>query len=244
MIWAKTIFGLLLFSSPSMAQDLSEERARQLLDQTDDMHRGQSSYSKLSMSVKTERWERTLSIEAWSQGEEKSLMKILSPAKEAGTATLKVDDNIWNYLPKVDRTMKVPSSMMSGSWMGSHFTNDDLVKESRMADDFTYSMSLNDTGNYIIECLAKEDAAVVWGKVVVKLTSDELPQEIQYYSERMELKRTMIFSDIREMDGKKIPFRMKLIPNDKPAEYTEIFYDELKFGIEIPESTFTVQALK
>jgi len=239
----------LLFATAALAQDdADQERARQLLDATDDMHRGASSHSKVTMNVKTKRWERSLTMEGWAQGEERSLIKILSPAKEAGMATLKVDDNIWNYLPKVDRTMKVPAGMMSGSWMGSHFTNDDLVKESRMADDFTYELksepAADGTGEYIVECVPKPDAPVVWGKVVVKLTPDELPTEITYWDEKGELVRTMSFSDLREQDGRGFPGKMKLVPEDEPGEYTEVIYDEIEFDVEIPETLFTLQALK
>ncbi len=226
----------------------SQERARALLDATDDMHRGASSYSKVTMHVKTARWDRTLTMEGWAQGEEHSLTKILSPAKEAGMATLKVEDNIWNYLPKVDRTMKVPAGMMSGSWMGSHFTNDDLVKESRMADDFDFDLTAepaaDGTGEYVIECTAREDAAVVWGKIVVKLRPDEQPTEITYWDEDGSLVRTMTFSDYHEADGRMIAGRMKLVPAAEPDEFTEIVYDEIDFDVEIPEGTFTLQALK
>jgi hypothetical protein len=226
----------------------SQQRARDLLDKTDDMHRGESSHSKVTMHVKTARWDRTLTMEGWAQGEERSLTVILSPAKEAGMATLKVDDNIWNYLPKVDRTMKVPAGMMSGSWMGSHFTNDDLVKESRMADDFVFDLTaepgVDGSEGYVIECVAKEDAAVVWGKIVVKLRPDEQPTEITYWDEDGELVRTMSFTDYREIGGRMIAGKMRLVPADEPDEFTEVIYDEIEFGVEIPDSTFTLQALK
>jgi hypothetical protein len=200
------------------------------------------------MHVKTARYERTMTMESWAQGEDRSLIRILAPAKEAGMATLKVDDNIWNYLPKVDRTMKVPAGMMSGSWMGSHFTNDDLVKDSRMADDFTYRMLRepggDPQGTWAIECLPKPDAAVVWGKVLVTLGADELPREITYWDEQGALARTMRFDDVRSTGGRRIPFRMTLIPADAPEEFTEVIYQDIEFDLAIPESTFTLQALK
>ncbi len=247
-----TIATLGLFATAALAQEPvlteSQQRARDLLDKTDDMHRGESSHSKVTMHVKTSRWDRTLTIEGWAQGEERSLMKILSPAKEAGMATLKVDDNIWNYLPKVDRTMKVPAGMMSGSWMGSHFTNDDLVKESRMADDFSFDLTsepgVDGASEYVIECLPKPDAPVVWGKVIVKLRADEQPTEITYWDEDGELVRTMSFTDYKEIGGRMIAGRMKLVPADEPDEFTEVIYDEIEFGVEIPDSYFTLQALK
>jgi outer membrane lipoprotein-sorting protein len=227
----------------------NEPTARELLDQVDDLHRGTSSHALSTMHVKTSRWDRTLSMEVWSEGDERSLIRILSPAKEAGMTTLKVDDNIWNYLPKVDRTMKVPAGMMSNNWMGSHFTNDDLVKESRMADDYIFqftSMPDEDpTGLYVIECIPNPDAPVVWGKVVVQVRAeDRLPTEITYWDERGTLVRTMAFDDIREIDGRPVPFRMMLTPADTPEEFTEVIYDDLNFDVEIPASVFTLQALK
>ncbi len=238
----------LALAAPAAAQS-DDDLARELLDATDDVQRGDSSHARVSMHVKTARWERSMTMEAWSKGEEKSLIKILSPAKEAGMSTLKVEDNIWNYLPKVDRTMKVPASMMSGAWMGSHFSNDDLVKESRMADDYTYEITSrpgdNPDGLYIIDLTPKPDAPVVWGKVVVKIRGeDRMPVSIEYHDERDGLARTMNFSDIRELGGKLVPCKMTLLPADKPEEFTEVVYESLEFDVDIPDSTFTLQALK
>ena len=146
---------------------------QRLLEKADDMMRGESSEGKLTMHVKTARWDRTLSMNVWSQGTDKSLVQITDPAKERGMATLKVDKNIWNYLPKVDRTIKVPASMMSGSWMGSHFTNDDIVKDARYSRDFHNKLlegpEENDKGLYVIESIPKPDTPVVWGKIIIKI---------------------------------------------------------------------------
>ncbi|MCO4773380.1 MAG: outer membrane lipoprotein-sorting protein [Deltaproteobacteria bacterium] len=237
----------LLMAAPAVADDADVELARELLDGTDDIYRGTSSVATMKMNVKTERWTRSLTMKSWSKGEEKSLVRIVEPAKEAGVTTLKVGENIWNYLPKVDRTMKVPAGLMSGSWMGSHFSNDDLVKESRMADDFTFAITERpdgDKGNWVVECTVKEDAAVVWGKVLVKLRPDRLPEKITYYDEKDVLVRTMSFQDYREIDGRMMPSTMRLTPEDKPGEYTEVIYDDLSFSEEVPDSMFTLQALK
>jgi len=238
----------LLASTPTLADEASQARARELLDGTDDMHRGASSHARVTMHVKTARFERTLTMESWAEGEERSLIKILSPAKEAGMTTLKVEDNIWNYLPKVDRTMKVPAGMMGGSWMGSHFTNDDLVKESRMADDFTFDLleepAADGSGQWVIECVARPDAPVGWGKVLVKVAPNEVPTEISYWDEKGTLVRRMVFSDVRMVDGRPIPFSMKLIPEDEPGEYTEMTYELIEFDVELDASMFTLQGLR
>ena len=130
--WIGLVVVLLSAGSSSAAEPTVVE----LLRLTDDMMRGESSHAEMTMLVKTERWQRELRMESWSEGTDRSLVRILSPQKEAGTATLKVEKDIWNYLPKVDRTIRVPSSMMSASWMGSHFTNDDLIADSRFDRDY------------------------------------------------------------------------------------------------------------
>ena len=238
------------FALPSQGIAQTDEAlARELLERTDDMHRGESSTATITMHVKTDRYERTMTMRIWSQGEEKSLIIIEQPPKEAGTATLKDGNNIWNYLPNVDRTMKVPTTMMSGNWMGSHFTNDDLVKDSRMADDYSYAIIERPKDNeerlWVIELTPKEEAAVVWGKVVVKIRdADRVPTEIMYWNERGEPKRTMQFFNVKKIDGRMVPMTMRLIPNDKPQEFTEFQYESLDFDVEIPASTFSLQALK
>ena len=134
---APLLLGLGLSASAAAAGPTVEE----LLDATDDFSRGSSSHGKMTMQVKTDRYERTMKMEVWSRGTEDSLIRILEPAKEKGVSTLKVGDNMWNYLPKVDRTLKIAGAAMSGSWMGSHISNDDLVKSSRLREDFTYKLT-------------------------------------------------------------------------------------------------------
>ena len=162
------IFIFVIFSNYVNASNLDPEK---ILDGVDDLYRSNASHGIITLSVTTVNWQRTLTLEQWSKDEDKSLFKILKPKKEKGLSTLRVDKNVWNYMPKVKRVVKIPSSMMSSSWMGSHFTNDDLVRESRMADDYNFSITFEGIreGNAIIEitCIPYNDAAVVWGKVVV-----------------------------------------------------------------------------
>lgn len=220
----------------------------ELLDATDDINRGASSIAVVEMQVKTSRYERTMRMKAWSEGTEKTLIIIEEPAKDAGIATLKVDDNIWNYLPKADRTMKVPAGMMSGAWMGSHFSNDDLVKESRLSEDFDGSITSrpadNPDGVYVIDLIPKPDAAVVWGKISVRVTPEKLPVDITYYDEKDRLVRTMSFDDYRDFDGRMAPGTMLLLPKDKEGEFTKITYVSMDLDVDIPADTFTLQALK
>ena len=225
----------------------AEPTIEELLRATDDVARGDSSQATVEMQVKTARYERSMKMEMISQGTEKSLIRILEPAKDAGIATLKLDDNLWNYLPKVDRTMKVPAGMMSGSWMGSHFTNDDLVRESRLSEDYTFAFEKkpeNGAGDYVIACTPKPDAPVVWGKVVVAVTPEQVPVKIDYYDEKQRLVRTMEFSDVQKVDGMLQPMRFRIVPHDKPGEFTELRYSGLSFDAGLSDDLFTLQALK
>ena len=222
----------------------AEPTIEELLDATDDVNRGESSKSTVTMQVKTKRYERTMTMNAWSRGEQDSLIRIVAPAKDAGTTTLKVGDDMWNYIPKIDRTMKVPPGMMSGAWMGSHFSNDDLVKSNRLADEFAYEKESFVDGVYTIVCTAKPDAAVVWGKVVVKVHEDKIPLEVAYYDEDGELARKMTFSDVRDFNGRKVPATMVLEPADRPGEFTRITTTALDFDVSFNDRTFSLQALK
>jgi outer membrane lipoprotein-sorting protein len=244
-----TLLLITVAGGPPVEGAADDEVVMRLLEKADDMMRGESSEGRMSMHVKTSRWDRTLSMNVWSQGTDKSLVIITDPPKERGMATLKVDKNIWNYLPKVDRTIKVPASMMSGSWMGSHFTNDDIVKDARYSRDFDNKLlespEDNDQGLYIIESIPKPDTPVVWGKIIIKIrASDELLDEVTFYDEQDQLMRTMLFEDIGDLGGRRLPRRTKTIPADKPDEFTEMIYEELTFDVNLPERTFTLQALR
>ena len=240
------ILGIIISISNSHADILSAEK---ILDNVDDLYRSNASHGILTLSVTTVNWQRTLTLEQWSKGEDKSLIKILKPKKEKGLATLRVDKNMWNYMPKVKRVVKIPSSMMSSSWMGSHFTNDDLVKQSRMAEDYTFSITFEGMkdGKEIIEvtCLPNKEAAVVWGKVeVVVYADDYLPLRMIYYDEDLLLSRTLEFTNIEMMDGKMIPTMMNMIPTDEPGESTTVKWEEVQFDVTIDDEFFSLRKLQ
>ena len=228
----------------------SERQAQALLDMIDDLYRSDQSHSRLRMEVQTPHWSRTLELEAWSRGEDLSLFRILSPKKEKGTSTLRRFNEIWNYLPKIERVMKLPSSMMSASWMGSDFSNDDLVKESRMSRDYTFARgdTTQHEGQAVVEiiCTPKPDAPVVWGKLAVLVSNEAspMPVEIAYYDEDMKKTRVMRFGDVKDMAGRKIPTRVEILPLNKPDQKTVMIYEFMDFDTEVPETTFTLQALK
>jgi hypothetical protein len=226
-----------------------DAEARALLEHIDDLFRGDASIATLRMEIRTERWERTLRMQAFSEGTERSLVRILAPPRERGTATLKVADDLWNYLPNVDRTIRVPAGMMSASWMGSHFTNDDLVQETRFSDDYDFRIAsrpdAEPEGVWMIEMTPKPRAPVVWGRVEIDIEDESrLPRQTRFYDERGRLMRTLSYHDVQEMGGRTIPSRMRLTPADKPGEYTELIYEEIAFDASIPPGTFTLEALR
>jgi len=241
-------FAALLFLCAA-APTKTRPTPRELLDRVDDVYRGESSRAVVNMRIVTKNWSRSLKLEAFSSGKKHGLLRILSPKKEKGTATLRVEDNVWNYLPKVKRVIKLPSSMMGGSWMGSHITNDDLVKSSRMADDYTYEITFDGERDErpIIEItlLPHKDAAVVWGKVTVEMERPHyLPFRVLYYDEDMQLARTMHYGRNKKMGGRLIPTWFKVVPADEPDELTEIWYDDVQFDIKLADDVFTLRNLR
>ncbi|MDH5638295.1 MAG: outer membrane lipoprotein-sorting protein [Nitrospinota bacterium] len=237
-------------SAGAMAHaETPQEKATRILERVDDMWRGKSSRAVFSMEVRTKRYKRKLSLEAWSKGKDLSLVIIKAPVKERGTATLKSGTSIYTYLPKTDRTIRLTSGMMMGSWMGSHFTNDDLVKESRMSDDYDVSIAFDGERDgqqiYEFELIPKPDAAVVWGKITMAVRKDDLmPIVSTYFDEDMERMRTMAFSDIKTMGGRKFPATLRVTPEDKPDEYTEVVYHKMEFDISLSDNLFSISSLK
>jgi hypothetical protein len=238
-----------LGESASGKSTADPDRANKILRYVDDLWRGESSNAVITMHVKTAHYTRSMKMDAWSKGKEKSLVRIVSPLKEKGTATLKSSNNIFSYLPRTDRTIRLTSGMMMGSWMGSHFTNDDLVKDSRREDDFVSTISFEGqrNGRSILEftLIPKPDAAVVWGKVVLEIRAkDYIPLTEIYYDEDMEVTRTITFSDLRQLGGMLRPAIMRVVPADKPDEFTELIYEKLELNIDVKDSFFSISNLK
>ena len=237
---------IILGANPVRGENLT---ADDILNKVDDLYRGTSSHGMMTMEVVTAHWKRTLSLEFWSKGKDKSLIRILAPLKEKGTATLRARNEIWNYLPKVNRVIKLPSSMMSASWMGSHFTNDDLVKESRFTDDYKCQITFEGPrkGEKIIElsCIPNPDAPVVWGKVEIDVRrSDYLPIVMHYYDEKLRPARDMTFSQFKKMSGRTLPAVLTLVPVDKPQEKTVVVYDNITFDLSLNDDVFSIRNLQ
>jgi hypothetical protein len=215
----------------------------------DDQFRGSQSQGVMEMKVQTARWARTMSLETWSLGTRYSLVRILSPAKERGTATLKVADELFTYLNKTGKTIKITSGMMGSSWMGSHFTNDDLVRHWRLSESFTIKQTFTGraegTDVYRFTLTPKDDAAIVWGKVVVTVRQADLqPVRQAYFDEDGTEVRQLTFSELAELGGKVRPTRMVMRPLDGSGEYTQIDWKKLDLGVKLTPRFFSLERLK
>lgn len=226
--------------APARAADLAA-----LVRDVEQQYHGSSSHALSTMQVRTANWERTLEMEGWSLGREYFLVRLLEPAKERGVATLKRDREVWNFLPKVDRTIKVPPSMMGGSWMGSHITNDDLVKASHVDEEYTFRLLEEGPGHWLIECLPRPDAAVVWGKIVYRLRKEpRVPEQIDYYDEEQRRVREIRFGEVRRLGDRTVPLLMTVTPLDKPGEQTILRYRQLEFGVRLDQGFFNLRTLQ
>jgi len=221
---------------------------KDILDRYDKLYRSDTSYAEMEMIIKTPNWERTLKMRAWSETMEKTFITVLSPKKDKGISTLKKNKEMWNFFPKINKIMKIPPSMMMGSWMGSDFTNDDLVKESTMLEDYTgtlISPPEKDDAHYYIELTPKETTASVWGKIVITVRkSDYLPVYEEYYDEKGRKMRFRKFSEIKEMGGKIFPTVMEIIPLNKKGHSTKLIYSDAKFNLKLHKDTFTLRNLQ
>ncbi len=220
-----------------------------IVGHVDELFRGASSQGRVTMEVVTERWTRSMEMEMWSLGQAYSLVRVLSPSREAGTATLKVERDIWNYLPRVDRTIKVPGGGMGGSWMGSHFTYDDLVRESHLVDDYEIEVSFEGeregTSLWEFTLTPLPEAPVVWGRLELEVRKeDRIPLEMRYFDERGDLARTMTFTDVRTLDGRRVPTRLSMHPEDRPGERTTLRYEDLRFDVGLEADFFSLQRLR
>lgn len=235
---------LFFLGLPGQAQDKPDPV--KLLREVDRLYRAGSSYSEMSMTVKTPHWERTLDMKGWSKGTDYTLIRILSPKKDRGISTLRRDREMWNYFPKINKVIKVPPSMMMGSWMGSDFTNDDLVRQTDLSEEYEIKMEdLEKKKSYRFTLTPKAQTATVWGKIEVECSKEGLvPQSYIYYDEDGTKARTMTFSDVRTFDGKKLPALLEMVPVNKEGHKTIIKYKKLTFNIKSPEKVFTLRNLK
>ena len=243
------LFSLFTIQFPVFAEnDAADIDVKAIIKGIDELYRSETSQTAMEMQIVTPHWERTLTLEVWTQGMGKTFILITSPKKEKGVATLRIGNEMWNYLPKTNKVMKVPPSMMMGSWMGSDFTNDDLVKESSMLDDYTYELITPadaQPDHLYIQLLPKEDSPIVWGKLIAAVrASDLIPVWQHFYDETGRLMRVMNFKEVKSFDGKTIPSVMEMIPQNKEGHKTVVRFVDAEFNKGIDEKIFTRRNLQ
>ncbi|MFQ5448623.1 MAG: outer membrane lipoprotein-sorting protein [Saprospiraceae bacterium] len=245
LIFITTVFTI-LFLTPALTP---AQTASEIIKKAEDKMRGEKAYGEMKMTIMRPTWQREVTMKMWSMGDDYSLVVITAPARDKGTAFLKRKKEIWNWQPSIDRSIKLPPSMMMQSWMGSDFTNDDLVRQSSLTTDFTHKLlgkEMVDGRNcYKIELIPKPDAAVVWGKVVMWIDEkDYLEMKVEFYDEDGYLVNTMYGKNIRVLGGRLLPATLELIPADKPGQKTIIEQLSLDFSVKLDEKYFSVQNLK
>jgi hypothetical protein len=218
-----------------------------VIDHLDRLYRHDSSHALMTMTVVRERGTRELTLESWSRGQDDALIVIRAPAREAGTATLRTKDGLWNYAPRADRLIRIPTGLLADAWMGSHFTNDDLMRDTSYDDDYTSELAWTTRGGtrYLqVTMTPKPDAPVVYTRLVFLLTAEHWTPVLAEYHDGARLMRTMRFDDVRTIGGRRIPMRMILQPEGRPGERTEMRYDRLSFDVPVDADLFTPRGLR
>ena len=241
-IWKVSLVFLLL-SVPVHA-----EEAATLVNDAVNYYRGLASYSVVDMTIHRPDWERTMTIRAWTRGQKDSLFTITAPPKDKGNGTLKRGKEMWTFNPRVNRVIKLPPSMMSQSWMGSDFSNNDLAKSDSIIDDYTHEITGTETHDgkkvFVITSMPKPAAPVVWGMQKLRIREDLIFLSQEFYDEDLLLVKAMAGSEIEMMGGRLFPRIWKMRKADEDDEYTMLEYRELEFRETISGNLFTLSSLK
>ncbi|OGR99814.1 MAG: hypothetical protein A2V88_14770 [Elusimicrobia bacterium RBG_16_66_12] len=230
----------------------AELDVRDLVDRANKALRGDSSRARLSMTIETPEWKRTLEVEGWNKDRTHAFIVLRAPAKERGNTTLRRKTEMWVWMPKVERVIKIPPTMMHAAWQGSDFTYEDIVKADSIVKDYTHKLlkTVKETGRtvYRIEATPRPDAPVVWGKVITAAAvyddQSVVPLLEEDYSERGELIRTITFSDIKVLGGRRVPARLECVPSKKKGKRTILQYHELEFDLPLDDAFFGYQRLQ
>ena len=230
----------------AFAQNLT---AKEIVKKADDKMRGETSRSVMEMKIIRPKWMRTVSFKHWGKGYDYTLTLITSPVKDKGKSFLKRENDMWSWNPTINRMVKLPPSMMAQGWMGSDYTNDDMLKESVFVTEFTHNKvgeeTIDGLSCHKIELIPKTEANVVWGKVIMWVSKEEfLQMKIEFYDEEDFLVKTHLGKDVKVMDGRKIPTTFEIIPEDKPSQKTVVTIKSIEFNIGLEDSFFTQQKMK
>ena len=238
--------GLIASGQASNAQELS---AKEIVQRANDKANGNTNQGTMKMTIVRPDWSREVTMKSWSKGTEFYLIYITAPVRDKGQVFMKRELDMWNWMPSINRMIKLPPSMMGQSWMGSDFTNDDLVRMNSIIDDFTHTITGSEVVEgydcYIIELIPKPDAAVVWGKINLWVSKDDYYElKGEYFDEDGVLINQMASSDIRQMGDRMLPARMVMMPVDKPGNQTILEMIDVVFNKPIDDDFFSQQNMK
>jgi len=235
------IFTLLILISSLLLSD----EAADIIKKVDENMRGKNIYIELSMKIVSQNHERTMKMQSWSDGTKKSFVKITYPPKERGITFLSLENEMWQYIPKIERVIKIPPSMMLQNWMGSNITNDDMVKQSSLIEDYDARVLEKNATIISIELLPKEDAAVVWGKIITNIDTRTYTsvRDIFYDEEGKEV-REFLYENVKKIGEYYFPTYWKIQPSDKKESFTEIHIEDVQYDINISKHYFEKSALK
>ncbi len=240
-------YSLILLIIPAFG--LAAERdAKSIVREAIDHWRGLSSYTEMTMIIHRPNWERSMTMRAWTMGDDHSLVRVVEPKKDRGNGTLTDAKSMWSYSPKINRVIKVPSSMMGQSWMGSDFSNKDVARADEIVDEYEHTLlnteELDGIIVYEIEAIPHEDAAVVWGREVLRIREDHVVLEHAFYDQDGELVKRLTTLEIAEMGGRVTAKRQRMTKADDPDEWTEIQVDDVDYELALKESLFTLSNLR
>jgi len=244
-----TRISLLLVSLLLAASAMADERdAATIVKDAIDHWRGLSSDTVMTMVIHRPDWERTMTMRGWTKGDDRSLVRVLEPRKDRGNGTLTDDNSMWSYSPKVNRVIKIPSSMMGQSWMGSDFSNKDVARADDIVDQYDHSIlgseDVDGITVYEIEAIPHEEAAVVWGREVLSIREDHVVTTHKFYDQDGELVKTLTSLEIGEMGGRVIAKRQRMSKVETPDEWTEIQVVSVDYEVELKDSLFTLSNLR
>lgn len=239
------ILGLLVIL---IAQSLHANEAQEIVRAAIDYWRGTSSVGEMTMIIHRPDWERSMSMRAWTQGNDRSLVRVTAPKKDRGNGTLIDNNNMWSYSPKINRVIKVPSSMMGQSWMGSDFSNKDISRVDDIIDQYEHRILGEEEQEghtvYQIEAIPHEDAAVVWGKEILRIRDDNVLVDHSFYDQDGELVKVLVSLEIGDMGGRVVAIRQRMSKVDEPGEWTEIVVDSMEYDLDLRDSLFTLSNLR
>jgi len=241
------LVALIVLANPALG--FAEERdGKAIVRDAIDHWRGLTSYTEMTMVIHRPDWERSMTMRGWTKGDKKTLVRVIEPKKDRGNGTLTDDKSMWSYSPKVNRVIKVPSSMMAQSWMGSDFSNKDIAKADDIVDEYEHSIlkieEIDDVTVYNVQSIPNEDAAVVWGSELMRIREDHVVLQHSFYDQDGELVKSLKTLEIAEMSGRVIAKRQRMSKADEPDEWTEIQVNEVQYEVDLKDSLFTLSNLR